>query len=206
MADPAVIPPEPVNPLTEPLTTIFVNRGKTQTEVQGRVVAPGLAIVPAHQGAPTPGQLRYMLIHIPSGLAVQMDRCGTHVQDVAAAATASGIDWTLGQDDVTAAIKASDLLEQFRGVGYCSDRYCAGDGTPPPTWDVSCDTCYWMWEDEDGAGPLTAQEAKYEAREHRCDPQVTIKDPGTGLWHDPYMVKDDGTIRDLTRKKGGGDQ
>ena len=187
---------EPVNPLVEPLTAIAVGKVGTQRTVQGRMVAPGLAITPDKPRER--GGLRYALTHVPSGLAARLDLCGVHVQDMVKLAVDSGIDWTLGLDEVTAAIKAVDLGTQLRKAGYCRDDWCAGDGTPPPSWEVSCSTCYWSSADEPDTGPFDAKDAKYEAREHRCEPEVTIRDPATKKWHDPYFVNDDGTVRDMT--------
>lgn len=187
---------EPVNPLTGDLTTIAVAKkaatGET-TDVQGRLVAPGLAITPS-LSTPANKPSRFKLTHVPTGLMVGRPWCGTHVQEIAEVAVAADVDWTAGQDQTVAAIKAVDgLSKQF---SYWCDDWCEGDGPLPPVWLVRCNTCDWELDDHEGA--LTAEEAKRAAADHQCEPEIEIRHPETGKWHDEWLVDRDGAVRDLT--------
>ena len=173
---------EPVNPLVGNLTTISMTFHKEPYEAQGLVVKPGLAITPAYENRTRKNRFRYNLTHVPTGLAVRLDMCGTHIQEIAARAVGYPIDWALGKDEVIAAIKATDFLEKTTRR-QCGGSFCDGDGPPPPTYGVCCDTCGWEWEDEYDEGPLTLEDAKRQARGHECEPYTRIMSPVTGKWH-----------------------
>jgi hypothetical protein len=185
---------EPVNPLVGDLATIAVARRSgppVETEdVQGRIVKPGLAITPARADKQLPGRPRFSLTHVPTGLAVEMQLCGKHVQDAANLAAASPVDWTAtDRHAVVADVKSTDLLQQLRSIAPCSDGYCDGDGPAPPSYGVRCNTCDWEWEEWDNEGPLSFEDAQRQAGDHECDPEVQIMSPITGKWHADWAVK-----------------
>jgi hypothetical protein len=173
---------QPINPLVGDLQTINVAQTKHQgdgtREVPGRIVAPGLAIVPTVHNDGTPQH--YTLTHVPSGFRASGIRCGLHIQESINTATSHGIDWTVGKEQVIAAIKAVDGLP-WELRGGCPD-WCTGDGPKPPSWRVRCDTCWWEWEDEHDEGPLDENGAREAARGHVCERQVEIQAPGADEW------------------------
>jgi hypothetical protein len=186
----------PVNPLTGELTTVTVaNRhfegGKG--DVQGRVVAPGLAITPLPKLNPKHPD-RYSVTHIPTGLAVIPEACGVHVQQAADVTVELGVDWSIpNKEEVTAAGKAAGFLEILIDARFsCSGRWCElGDGPEPPTWSARCTVCGWEWDEYDDVGdtewPLTADEAKQLADRHECDPYVEVQSPA-GEWMPPRLA------------------
>lgn len=188
------IPDGPVNPLTGDLTTITVARRSgppPETEdVQGRIVKPGLAITPARADKALPGRPRFNLTHEATGLSVEALMCGKHIQDAAALADASPVDWTATDRHVVVAdIKSTDLIQHLRTIAPCPDGYCAGDGPAPPSYGVRCQTCDWEWVDEDEEGPLSFEDAQRQADDHECEPEVQIMSPVTGKWHADWAVK-----------------
>jgi hypothetical protein len=177
----------PVNPLTGELTTVTViNRrhpGGT-ANVQGRIVAPGLALTPFPQLNPKE-PARYCLTHIATGLAVIPGTCGVHALKGVETATSVDVDWTItDKDAMVAAIKAHDgFMGWLSSLRFdCSGRWCTvGDGPEPVSWDARCLTCGWQW-DEYNDWPLTREEAATKAEEHQCEPEVELRSPETGDW------------------------
>lgn len=165
-----------------------------RTEVQGLAVAPGLAITQStrtdrarHRGP------RYVLTHIPSGLAVGPPRCADHIQQITQAAVTTGIDWTTDRAAVVEAVKAAGVTNILGTPPSCRN-HCTGDGPEPKSWGMRCTTCGYEWEDEYDEGPIDAKQAKELARDHECEPHVEILPPDSDQWLDPFRVNDDGTL------------
>lgn len=186
----------PVNPLTGDLIPVRVYGKNTWTDAEGKLVTPGLAIT---RTADSDGPARFNLTHLGTGRAATLRRCGKHILDAAQLATEIGIDWTItDMDEITAAVKATSFAEDVKQrIGWMCDTHCVGDGPKPLVWSVSCSTCHW-YSGDDGEEPFTAAEAKEVADEHRCEPEMSIRHPVTGKWHDPWLVNKDGTVRDLS--------
>lgn len=188
---------EPVNPLAGDLTTVQVapsRSGDQRIEVQGIVIAPGLAITPhLDNGGKKPN--RYRLTHMPSGLAAGTNHCGVHVQQAAKAAIDAGIDWTVDKDAVVATIKAQDGLIGVLFNLRCRD-WCAGDGPEPPSWSVRCSTCDWQYDPEDDfdEGPLTFEDASRIGRDHECEPFIEISSPDSPDWHPDWRFAKAGQL------------
>ena len=177
----------PVNPLTGGLASVKVSSRRDESgfrEVQGLVVAPGLAITPHSDNGGGKKPDRYLLTHIPSGLSAGTTFCGVHVQQAAKAAAESGVDWTVDKTAVVDAIKASDGLIPALFHVRCAD-WCDGDGPKPASWNVRCSTCDWEYDPEDDIdeGPLTYEEARRMGRDHECEPFIEISAPDTSEWH-----------------------
>lgn len=79
-------------------------------DVLAEIVAPGLAITPAiENGPPLLFTSGWVLTLIPSGHRLNTGRtyrCLSCIRDYAAAAVATGVDWTLPHADLTALINA----------------------------------------------------------------------------------------------------
>jgi hypothetical protein len=186
----------PTSTITQPpnLTeTISVAWRKERRDVPGLTVAPGLAVTPSHDHNGDPINNRYVLTHILSGLAVATGRCVDHVYEVLALAVASGIDWTVGKDALTAEV-LRPLGQQLISTANCMYERCPSDPPLPPSWSVRCNTCDWEWEDEYDEGLPDAKAAKRLADDHECEPSVEIKAPGSDSWHATWVVNNDGTI------------
>lgn len=186
------------SPLTGDLTRITYRHRNATVEADGKLIAPGLILVPHADYTKRP---RYVLLHAPSGKSLGAVCCAAHIGPVGEFAAGLPIDWTADSGTVSAGIKAGDMDAWAANVRCCPDWCESGDGPAPPSWGVSCDTCFWSWEDEYDEGPLDAKEAKQVAQDHKCEPRVTIKNPDTGEWHDPFWVNDDGTVRDPSARK-----
>jgi hypothetical protein len=184
-------PTASVNPLTGDLVTISVVRSTNppaREDVAARMIKPGLAIVSAKPDDQPEGRQLFNLCHVPTGLGVSMRMCGQHVQVAAELAAATPVDWTVpDKNDVVAAIKTTDLLDQLRPISPCRD-WCAGDGPEPPSYSVRCHTCDWEWVDEDDEGPLSLKAAERLADGHECEPEVQIKSPVTDRWHATWDI------------------
>jgi hypothetical protein len=190
----------PVNPLVGELQTVQTYTTKDGlTDTQGKVVTRGLAIT-VWRACDDSKPLRYALTHLATGLAAITKRCGKHIEDAAAAAAAVDIDWTIpDKDDIAAAVKESGFIGSLnKEIGWLCDDHCVGDGPKPPLWEVSCSTCGWVSDVDDG--PYTAAEAKRMAADHECEPEMSIRPPG-GNWTDPWLVNDDGTVQDVSGGK-----
>jgi len=171
--------------------TVLVSKGGELIPVEGRVIAPGLAIT-----ASLGGNNRYVITHTPSGLAVMNDRCAEHIDAIAALITAHPIDWTRSDPHVVGKDpEVRRVVSDANGkVGWCRGR-CNPSTPPAPTWSVRCNTCDWEWEDEDGEGPLDAKAAKEMARDHECEPEVELCPPGDDAkWVPEWLVGRDGSI------------
>lgn len=179
---------QPVNPLVGNLTTVTIVRSGDTQEVQGMIVKPGLAITPSNPDKVKPGRARFSLTHVPSGLGFRMRLCGVHVQEVAAIAAGSDVDWTVDKEAVVAAIQAADLLKNTRFS--CFDSYCDGDGPEPPSYGVRCQTCDWDWFEECDEGSLSREGAERAAMDHECEPWIEIHSPITGKWHEKWSLSD----------------
>lgn len=194
---------EPINPLAGQLQIVAVHDSKSATgarEVEGAPVAPGLAITPSQSERHRNG--RYCVTHLPSGLIVGRPCCGQHVQDVAAIAVRSGIDWNLEKNPLIEALRAVDgLMDQ---LAYRCSEWCVGDGPEPPSYGVHCHTCDWEWEDEYDEGPLTREQARQMAGNHECQPEVLIQSPVTGKWHPDWQLKSaEADAADVTAEQAG---
>lgn len=189
----------PINPLAGDLEPIRVYStvSKSLVDTEGKVVTPGLAISSANDSVPA----RFNLTHLGSGLAAVHRRCGQHILDAAQLAVESGIDWTIpDKNTITAAIKPTTFAVDLRErTGWMCDDHCVGDGPKPPAWSVSCSTCHWVSEDDDS--PLSVADAKRMADDHECEPEMSIRNPATGVWHATWLVNDDGTVRDVSPKR-----
>jgi hypothetical protein len=188
--------------------TVTIQRYGKPVEVEGRVIAPGLAITPSVQDN------RYALTHIPSGLAFLTDRCSAHIDRVAEMAASlsaeHGIDWTQDDKSLTGQpetrkklfVVADAIQSEF---GFCRGRACGQEDAP--TWRVRCNTCDWEWDDEYDEGPLNAKEAKRMARDHECEPDIEIQAPDSdNVWVRPDRVSDDGTLHEVPWRRIRGDQ
>lgn len=79
---------------------------------------------------------------------------------------------------------------------------CAGTNEPPEPrpegWVVACRTCEWQSnedpDDPDLFAELTAKDAKWLAREHRCEKWMEIRPPGNTTWYPPDSINDDGSL------------
>lgn len=180
--------PKAVDPLIGELSPVSLVHNKERKEVQGRLLAPGLAITPSQSERVKPDRPRFNLTHTPTGLAFRTRMCGVHVQEAGRLAAESSVDWTIpDKDDMVAAIKATDLLDRV-GPVTCGDGYCEGDGPAPPSYGVRCLTCDWEWEDEYDEGPLTLEQAREQASDHECEKWMEIHSPVTGKWHEKWAV------------------
>jgi hypothetical protein len=189
--------PVVVDPLTGELSPVRVHSTKNGwTDTNGKIVVPGLAITRSADSS-----VRYSITHLGSGLDAVSRRCGQHILDAAELAAESGIDWTVtGKEEIATAVTASTFVADLRGrIGWLCADHCAGDGPKPPQWEVSCSTCGWVSEDDDGL--FTAADAKRVADDHDCEPEMSIKDPATGRWHAVWLVNDDGTVRDASPRR-----
>lgn len=123
------VPAGPVDPMTGDLTPVTVRWGGLPLALDGRLVAPGLAITasPTNKAAGLRGP-RYDLVHVGSGRYVVSHRCGAHIRDAADVAVGTGLDWTAPADEVTVAVRALDLSRLVRAaIGVCRPWYCVGD-------------------------------------------------------------------------------
>lgn len=170
--------------------------GTTIREVEGQIVAPGIALA---QVAQEPN--RYSLVHLASGLSFVWNRCGRHAAIAAELVRkATDVDWTVPVGEVMTD-QAKDLHKQIRNaIGWACDRRCDVD-PDAVSWEVRCSTCDWEWDGEDDEGPLDAEEAKRLARDHECEPYVEIKGPGMDRWHEEWRVNKDGTLYEVKAAK-----
>lgn len=186
---------QPFPPLGDDTVPVNVLKEGVPTQVQGRLVAPGLAITPSMGNKPHK-PVRYVLTHVASGLTTGLGRCAVHVEEAAERATGFGIDWTADKTAVVEAVKAAGVPNVLGTAPFCRG-WCDGDGPEPKSWSVRCNTCGWVWEDEHDEGPLDAKQAKETARDHECEPDVEIAAPDSNRWVEPFQVNDDGTLREV---------
>ncbi len=161
--------------------------GDKDAQVEGELIAPGLAITPM----PDRVEERFSITHMPSGRSAIQDRCAKHIEDAAALLLLADVDWTVPVAELVAQQAVKDLIASTsKALGHCR-RFC-GTG---PSWQVRCHTCDWEYEPELEDGPLDAKNAKWIADEHRCDPEVQIAAPDSTKWLATWQVNDDGTPR-----------
>lgn len=176
--------------MTTAIQTVQIVMDGKLVDVEGRIIAPGLAITPSmyHEGWSC-------ISHLPSGKAVISGRCPEHVEDAARFLTGhpTPIDWTQPEEAIVGDQAIKDFIVSVNdAVGRCYDCGPKYDG---PTWSVRCTTCDWRWEDEFNEGSLDAKAAKDMARNHECEPEVELSPPGdSNEWFAEWLVKDDGTI------------
>jgi hypothetical protein len=185
----------PINPLTGDLTTVTVSDTRTGTgkaQVQGRLVAPGLALTPERKSNPKHPD-RYAVTHIPTGLAVIPGACGVHALENGEAAAAVGIDWTItDQKAMVDAIRTAGVMQQLMAHWHtCNGRWCTvGDGPEPKSWSFRCLTCRSEWDEyQDDDWPLSYEEARAEAEAHSCEPEMELQSAETGEWGHPWTFE-----------------
>ncbi|MGN9802026.1 hypothetical protein [Micromonospora sp. L32] len=175
---------------TQTVQTVQIIRGKDLIDVEGRIIAPGLAITPSGDEG-----TRFGISHLPSGKAVITGRCAEHVEEAARLITGhpKPIDWTRTDEAIVADEAAKDLVVSVNGaVGPC---YGCGPKYDGPTWSVRCTTCDWDWQDDFDEGPLDVEAARSMARDHECEPNVQLRPPGeNSKWVPEWRVNRDGSI------------
>ncbi|MEH1016364.1 hypothetical protein V6U90_25070 [Micromonospora sp. CPCC 206060] len=101
--------------------------------VTGWPVAPGLAV---HVTVDDGGQRldgRYSLVHLASGLTITQRLCARHVDRAAAAAIATGIDWTEDSPQVLADPRVNALRPGSVAWDWCGyDDFCRPQTYPRP--------------------------------------------------------------------------
>ncbi|MEV0726046.1 hypothetical protein AB0I37_25110 [Micromonospora purpureochromogenes] len=171
-------------------TVQIISRDKW-VDVEGRIIAPGLAITPNSDDG-----TRFSISHLPSGKSLMQSRCAEHIEEAARLLTGhpKPIDWTRPEEAIVGDEALKDLVVSIsEAVGRCYDCGPKYDG---PTWSVRCTTCDWQWEDEYNEGPLDVEAARDMARDHECEPNVEMLPPGDGAkWVPEWRVSSDGTVR-----------
>lgn len=162
--------------------TVLVAFGAERIPVRGRLVMPGLAVVPSRWRP----EDRFTLVHTVSGSKFLGDRCLPHINQAAdLAATLSdqnNIHWGVGKEELLGDTADRERLVQVlreiqNTIGLqCRERACGDPGAP--SWSVRCVTCNWEWEDDYNEGPLDEAEAKRLADDHECEPEVQVRAPG----------------------------
>ncbi|MEU7935217.1 hypothetical protein [Micromonospora echinofusca] len=104
----------------------------SQMIVTGWPVAPGLAVhVTVDDGQRLDG--RYSLVHLPSGLALAQRLCARHVDEAAAAAIATGIDWSDDAAQILADTRVTPLRPSDAPWTWCGyDDSCRREAYPRP--------------------------------------------------------------------------
>ncbi|SCL43798.1 hypothetical protein GA0070606_0002 [Micromonospora citrea] len=105
----------------------------SETIVAGWPVAPGLAV---HVTVDDDGQRldgRYSLVHLPSGLALAQRLCARHVDEAAATAITTGIDWNDDDAQILADARTAPLRPGNTTWHWCGhDDSCRPEAYPRP--------------------------------------------------------------------------
>jgi hypothetical protein len=101
--------------------------------IPGWSVAPGLAVHPSWQdGEPVTG--RYSLTHLASGSTIAAELCARHVDQAAAVAIATGIDWTVDREAIRDDPRRAGLLPGTTAWDWCGyDEFCRVEPYPRPS-------------------------------------------------------------------------
>ncbi|MEU9510776.1 hypothetical protein AB0D32_31370 [Micromonospora sp. NPDC048170] len=101
--------------------------------VTGWPVAPGLAVNVTLDDDGQRLDGRYSLTHLPSGKALAQKLCARHVDQAAATAIGTGIDWTEPAEQIVADERTTPLRPGLTDWNWCgSDDSCRPETYPRP--------------------------------------------------------------------------